>query len=94
MKKSGVKYLLALDIASMDDRNLTNFGDSLSGTWAWFDRKKSFGKQNLKIPDQTEIQLCLAFCLHYRNLEELQNDPDFEYLCPDLGSFTSSDVST
>ena len=41
-----------------------------------------------------EIQLRLAFCSHYRNLEELQNDPDFEYLCPDLGKFTSSDVSS
>ena len=93
MKKSGVKYLLALDIATMDERNLTNYGDTLSGTWTWFDKIKPFGKQKLKIPDRIEIQLRLAFCSHYRNLEELQNDPDFEYLCPDLGKFTSSDVS-
>ena len=57
-------------------------------------RAKPFGKQKLKIPDSVEIQLRLAFCSHYRNLEELQNDPDFEYLCPDLGKFTSSDVSS
>ena len=93
MKKSGVKYLLAMDIATMDERNLTNYGDTLSGTWTWFDKIKPFGKQKLKIPDSIEIQLRLAFCSHYRNLEELQNDPDFEYLCPDLGKFTSSDVS-
>jgi lysophospholipid hydrolase len=91
MKKSGVKYLLAMDIATMDERNLTNYGDTLSGTWTWFDKIKPFGKQKLKIPDSIEIQLRLAFCSHYRNLEELQNDPDFEYLCPDLGKFTSSD---
>ena len=93
MKKSGVKYLLAMDIATMEERNLTNYGDTLSGTWAWFDKIKPFGKQKLKIPDSIEIQLRLAFCSHYRNLEELQNDPDFEYICPDLGKFTSSDVS-
>ena len=93
MKKSGVKYLLAMDIATMDERNLTNYGDTLSGTWTWFDKIKPFGKQKLKIPDSIEIQLRLAFCSHYRNLEELQNDPDFEYICPDLGKFTSSDVS-
>ena len=32
-KKSGIKYLLAMGIATMDKRNLTNYGDTLSGTW-------------------------------------------------------------
>ena len=58
----------------------------------WYLIQKPFGKQKLKIPDSVEIQLRLAFCSHYKNLEELQNDPDFEYLCPDLGKFTSSDI--
>ena len=94
MKESGVRFILALDIAAIDDRNLTNFGDTLSGFWAMFDRsiRSLWGKPRLKIPDQTEIQQRLTFCSHYRNLEELQNDPDYEYLCPDLGSYTSSDV--
>ncbi len=92
MKQLGVKYILALDIAAVDDRDLTNYGDCLSGTWAFLDKMKPFGKPRYKIPDQAEIQLRLAFCSHYRNLEELQIDPEVEYLCPDLGFYTSSDV--
>lgn len=91
MKKNGVKYILALDVAAVDDRNLTNFGDTLSGWWALYKKLNPFTSV-VKIPDQTDIQLRLAFCSHYRNLEDLKNDPTYEYICPDLGSYTSSDV--
>jgi lysophospholipid hydrolase len=92
MKSTGVKYILVLDVAAVDDRELTNFGDTLSGWWALFNNLNPFGCK-VKIPNQTDIQLRLAFCSHYRNLEELKRDPKYEYIHPELGSYTSSDVS-
>ena len=91
MKLTGVKYILALDVAAIDDRHLTNFGDTLSGTRAILNKINPF-TSTMKIPDQDEIQLRLAFCSHYRNLEEMQGDEDYEYLCPDLGYYKSTDV--
>ena len=93
MKQTGVKYILALDVASVDDRDLTNYGDYLSGFWPFFNKMNPFAGKKVKIPDLAEIQLRVAFCSHYRNLEELQRDPHYEYLCPNLGLYTSSDVS-
>ena len=92
-KESKVKYVLVSDIAAIDDRDLTNFGDSLNGFWAKIKRDYwPFGPQ-VKIPDSEDIQLRLAFCLHYKNLDELKNDSDYEYICPVLGSYTARDVS-
>ena len=93
MKQTGVKYILALDVAAVDDRDLTNYGDYLSGWWPFLSKMNPFAGKKLKIPDMEEIQLRIAFCSHYRNLEELQRDAHYEYLCPNLGRFTSSDVS-
>ena len=93
MKEARVKYILVSDIASVDERNLTNYGDTLNGWWAAI--KSSlwpFGPE-IKVPNAEDIQLRIAFCLHYSNLEELKNDPAYEYISPALGSYTARDVS-
>ena len=92
MKETKVKYILVSDIAAIDDRDLTNYGDVLSGWWAMFKRTIWPCGVPVKIPDAEDIQLRVAFCLHYRNLEELKNDPNYEYICPALGNFTARDV--
>ncbi len=47
----------------------------------------------LKIPDQSEIQLRLAFCSHHKNLEELKRNPNYEYIKPPIDKYPSGAVS-
>ncbi len=87
------KYILAIDVTAVDDRDLTNYGDSLSGWWLlWVKRIWPFAKP-VKIPTQTEIQMRLAFCTHYKNLEELKANPNYEYIQPPIDKYSSNDVS-
>ncbi len=48
----------------------------------------------LKIPNQSDIQLRLAFCSHYRNLEELKSNPNYEYIKPPCDKYKPGDVRT
>ena len=35
----------------------------------------------------------LAFCSHYKNLEELKSNPNYEYIQPPIGNYDSGAVS-
>lgn len=85
------KYILVLDVTAMDDRNLTNYGDHLSGWWLLGQRWNPFASP-VKIPDQSEIQMRLAFCSHYKNLEELKRNPNYEYIKLPSDKYSSSAV--
>ena len=91
MKKTGVKFIIAQDVAALDDRDLFNYGDHLSGWWVFWNQINFFG-QKLKIPNQADIQQRLTFCSHYKNLELLQNDENCEYIKPDIKGYTASSV--
>lgn len=83
-----------MDVTAVDDRDLTNYGDSLSGWWLlWNKRFNPFGSK-VKIPDQTEIQLRLAFCSHYKNLEDLKSNHNYEYIQPPIDKYAATDVSS
>lgn len=60
MRSRGAKHILAIDVGSQDNDNLTNYGDSLSGCWLlwknWFPFTSS-----VKVPNLLEIQYRLAF---------------------------------
>ena len=61
MAAQGCKYILAVDVTTLDDRDLTNYGDSLSGWWLLWNKINVFAAKPLKIPTQADIQLRLAF---------------------------------
>jgi lysophospholipid hydrolase len=42
MAAQGCKYILAIDVAAVDDRDLTNYGDSLSGWWVLLQKLNPF----------------------------------------------------
>ena len=60
MAAQGCKYILAVDVTTLDDRDLTNYGDHLSGWWLLWNKFNIFAKP-IKIPTQADIQLRLAF---------------------------------
>eukprot|EP00096_Caligus_rogercresseyi_P008792 TRINITY_DN2841_c1_g1_i1.p1 TRINITY_DN2841_c1_g1~~TRINITY_DN2841_c1_g1_i1.p1 ORF type:complete len:258 (-),score=58.56 TRINITY_DN2841_c1_g1_i1:167-871(-) len=86
MARQQCKYILAIDVATLDDRNLYDYGDSLSGWWVLWKKLNPFSS-SVKIPDQSEIQLRLAFCSHYKNLEELKSNPNYEYIQPPVDRY-------
>jgi lysophospholipid hydrolase len=92
MAGQGCKYILAIDVTAIDDRVLYNYGDYLSGWWVLWNKINPFATP-LKIPPQSEIQLRLAFCSHYKNLEELKSNPNYEYIHPPIAKYSSGQVS-
>ena len=91
MATQGCKYILAIDVTALDDRDLTNYGDTLSGLWILWQKINPFAEP-VKIPHQSEIQMRLAFCSHYKNLEELKNNPNYEYIQPPIDKYASGAV--
>jgi len=89
MLKSGCAHILVVDVTASDSTDLTNFGDTLSGWWMLWKRINPFAS-TVKIPDQSEIQQRLMYCSHYKNLAQLQENPQYEYIQPPVGHFSSS----
>eukprot|EP00095_Tigriopus_kingsejongensis_P004400 maker-scaffold93_size381549-snap-gene-2.23 protein:Tk04400 transcript:maker-scaffold93_size381549-snap-gene-2.23-mRNA-1 annotation:"neuropathy target esterase sws isoform x4" len=89
MANQGCKYILAIDVIGAEDRDLYNYGDALSGWWVLWRKLNPFSSA-VKIPDQSDIQVRLAFCSHYKNLEELKNNSNYEYIQPPTDKYTSS----
>lgn len=42
MRNLGARHILAIDVGSHDDQDLTNYGDSLSGFWLLYKRWNPF----------------------------------------------------
>lgn len=68
MRSQGAKYILAIDVGSQDDTDLTNYGDSLSGWWLLWNRYNPF-VSTVKVPNLPDIQSRLAYVSCVRQLE-------------------------
>ncbi len=68
MRSQGAKYILAIDVGSQDDTDLTNYGDSLSGWWLLWKRYNPFST-SVKVPNLPDIQSRLAYVSCVRQLE-------------------------
>ena len=51
MKEMGAQTVLAVDVSSKDDKDLTNYGDNLSGWWLLWKRYNPFA---------TPVKVCEA----------------------------------
>lgn len=67
MKRRGAKYILAIDVGSQDDTDLTNYGDDLSGWWLLLKRLPFTSP--VKVPNLPDIQSRLAYVSCVRQLE-------------------------
>ena len=68
MRSMGAKHILAIDVGSQDEMDLTNYGDSLSGWWLLWKRWNPFTSQ-VKVPSLPDIQSRLAYVSCVRQLE-------------------------
>ena len=68
MRGLGANHILAIDVGSVDDQDLTNYGDDLSGWWLLWKRWNPFTNP-VKVPNLPDIQSRLAYVSCVRQLE-------------------------
>ena len=71
MRSRGAKHILAIDVGSQDDTDLTDYGDHLSGWWLLWKKWNPFASP-VKVPNLPEIQSRLAYVSCVRQLEVLR----------------------
>ncbi|KAJ3604043.1 hypothetical protein NHX12_028784 [Muraenolepis orangiensis] len=82
----GAKVVLAIDVGSQDETNLTNYGDSLSGWWLLWKRFNPLGEK-VKVLNMAEIQTRLAYVCCVRQLEVVKDSDYCEYIRPPIDRY-------
>lgn len=90
MKNRGAKYIIAVDVGSVDDRTPMNYGDTLSGFWVLFNRMNPFSKHP-NPPNMMDIQLRLAYVASVNALELAKMTPGVIYLRPPIDDYATLD---
>jgi len=82
----GAETILAVDVGSQDDTDMTNYGDELSGWWLLWNKWNPFG-QKIKVPNLPEIQSRLAYVGCVRQLEEVKRSEYCTYIRPPIDRY-------
>ncbi|KAL1505383.1 hypothetical protein ABEB36_004962 [Hypothenemus hampei] len=86
MRSMGADHILAIDVGSVDDQDLTDYGDVLSGWWLLWKRWNPFAKP-VKVPNLPDIQSRLAYVSCVRQLEEVKSSDYCEYIRPPIDKY-------
>ncbi|XP_007945269.1 patatin-like phospholipase domain-containing protein 7 [Orycteropus afer afer] len=89
-RSMGAKVVIAIDVGSQDETDLTNYGDSLSGWWLLWKRWNPLATK-VKVLNMAEIQTRLAYVCCVRQLEMVRNSDYCEYLRPPIDSYGTLD---
>ena len=82
----GAETILAVDVGSQDDSDMTNYGDELSGWWLLWNKWNPFGKK-VRVPSLPEIQSRLAYVSCVRQLEEVKRCDYCTYIRPPIDKY-------
>ncbi|XP_069798890.1 patatin-like phospholipase domain-containing protein 7 isoform X6 [Dendropsophus ebraccatus] len=82
----GAKVVIAIDVGSRDETDLTNYGDSLSGWWLLWKRWNPLAER-VKVLNMAEIQTRLAYVCCVRQLEMVMNNEYCEYIRPPIDRY-------
>lgn len=85
-RSMGAKVVIAIDVGSRDETNLTNYGDSLSGWWLLWKRLNPLADK-VKVLNMAEIQTRLAYVCCVRQLELVKNSDYCEYIRPPIDRY-------
>ncbi|XP_048367995.1 patatin-like phospholipase domain-containing protein 7 isoform X2 [Sphaerodactylus townsendi] len=89
-RSMGAKVVIAIDVGSRDETNLTNYGDALSGWWLLWKRWNPL-VEKVKVPNMAEIQTRLAYVCCVRQLEMVKNSDYCEYIRPSIDRYGTLD---
>ncbi|POS85579.1 patatin-domain-containing protein [Erysiphe pulchra] len=90
MKSLGADVIFAIDVGSLDDDTPQDFGDSLSGFWAFANRWNPFSSYP-NPPTLAEIQARLAYVSSVDALERAKNMPGCHYMRPPIDLYGTLD---
>ncbi|XP_019745759.1 patatin-like phospholipase domain-containing protein 7 isoform X2 [Hippocampus comes] len=85
-RSMGAKVVIAIDVGSRDETNLTNYGDSLSGWWLLWKRLNPLAEK-VKVLNMAEIQTRLAYVCCVRHLESVKSSDYCEYIRPPIDRY-------
>ncbi|XP_052867526.1 neuropathy target esterase sws isoform X1 [Anopheles cruzii] len=86
MRSQGAAHIIAIDVGSQDDTDLTDYGDDLSGWWLLYKRWNPFTSP-VKVPNLPDIQSRLAYVSCVRQLEEVKKSDYCEYIRPPIDKY-------
>ncbi|XP_041530348.1 patatin-like phospholipase domain-containing protein 7 isoform X1 [Microtus oregoni] len=89
-RSMGAKVVIAIDVGSRDEMDLTNYGDALSGWWLLWKRWNPLATK-VKVLNMAEIQTRLAYVCCVRQLEMVKNSDYCEYLRPPIDNYRTLD---
>uniref|UniRef100_A0A0K0F7K1 Neuropathy target esterase sws (inferred by orthology to a D. melanogaster protein) n=1 Tax=Strongyloides venezuelensis TaxID=75913 RepID=A0A0K0F7K1_STRVS len=90
MRCLGAKFVIAVDVGSREERNLYNYGDTLSGFWVLFKKFNPFCEPPAVL-NMEEIQSRLAYVSCTRQLEIVKKAPYCCYLRPPIEGIKTLD---
>lgn len=90
MKSLGANVIFAVDVGSLDDDTPQNFGDSLSGFWAFVNRWNPLSSYP-NPPTLAEIQARLAYVSSVDALEKAKTTPGCLYMRPPIDPYGTLD---
>ncbi|XP_074066654.1 patatin-like phospholipase domain-containing protein 7 isoform X1 [Macrotis lagotis] len=91
-RSMGAKVVIAIDVGSRDETDLTNYGDSLSGWWLLWKRWNPLATK-VKVLNMAEIQTRLAYVCCVRQLEMVKNSDYCEYIRPPIDHYGTLDFN-
>uniref|UniRef100_A0A8C3KMZ2 lysophospholipase n=1 Tax=Calidris pygmaea TaxID=425635 RepID=A0A8C3KMZ2_9CHAR len=90
VRSMGAKVVIAIDVGSRDETDLTNYGDCLSGWWLLWKRWNPLAEK-VKVLNMAEIQTRLAYVCCVRQLEMVKNSDYCEYIRPPIDRYGTLD---
>nr|XP_005994513.1 PREDICTED: patatin-like phospholipase domain-containing protein 7 isoform X2 [Latimeria chalumnae] len=85
-RSMGAKVVIAIDVGSQAETDLTNYGDTLSGWWLLWKRFNPLAEK-VKVLNMAEIQTRLAYVCCVRQLEVVKNHEYCEYIRPPIDRY-------
>ncbi|KAI9769953.1 MAG: phosphatidylcholine and lysophosphatidylcholine phospholipase [Geoglossum simile] len=92
MKSLGADVVFAIDVGSISDETPQQFGDSLSGFWAFMNRWNPFSSYP-NPPTLSEIQARLAYVSSVDALERAKTTPGCLYMRPPIDGYGTLDFA-
>ncbi|XP_059571461.1 patatin-like phospholipase domain-containing protein 7 isoform X4 [Alligator mississippiensis] len=89
-RSMGAKVVIAIDVGSRDETDLTNYGDCLSGWWLLWKRWNPL-VEKVKVLNMAEIQTRLAYVCCVRQLEMVKSSDYCEYIRPPIDRYRTLD---
>ncbi|XP_038063814.1 patatin-like phospholipase domain-containing protein 7 isoform X2 [Patiria miniata] len=86
MRSMGAQTVIAVDVGSEDNTQLTNYGDDLSGWWLLWKRWNPWAS-HVRVLDMSEIQSRLAYVSCMKQLEEVKNSSYCQYIRPPINRY-------